>query len=318
MDAQHERLSLPDFRYQFLDPAALIASDEFRFVEDFLRSTGRTQIGWHYITDLTWIYSQARHWPRATRILDAGGGSGPTQFLLAELGFNVTNVDLYFGRPPLHYEKRYRTSIEVLPSYAASDYVSLLKPRTLRESIKLNILQSSLYRVTLGRRRMHRYIALHERWRTQSGTASDAVGKLRWIAGNLCSLPEILPGSFDAVVSLSALEHIPIALVPQAIGEINRILAPEALWAVTTSGTEQLSTWFHEPSKGLCFSESDIQRLFHATPAASPAAATTLQSYRDCDYLRENLADFYRRSGSLGMPWGKWDPKYIPFGIYRG
>ena len=28
-----------------------------------------------------------------------------------------------------------------------------------------------------------------------------------------------------------------------------------------------------------------------------------------------DLADFYFRSGDNGMPWGNWDPQYMPVGV---
>ncbi len=114
-------------KYEFIDPAAQIESDAFGDVESFLRTTGRTQIGWHYITDLTWLYSHIRRWPSGLRILDAGGGgSGPLQFLLAELGHHVTNLDLYFPALQPKYQRRYGTRLRKLPSHVATDYVALL------------------------------------------------------------------------------------------------------------------------------------------------------------------------------------------------
>src|SRR5262245_45755021 len=107
----------PTLSYEFIDPDAQIASDAFAVVESFLRATGRTQIGWHYITDLTWLYARIRHWPNPLRILDAGGGgSGALQFLLAELGHHVTNLDLHFSELPLRFRRRYATSLRRLPS----------------------------------------------------------------------------------------------------------------------------------------------------------------------------------------------------------
>ena len=73
-------------RYIFVDPDEILKTADFEFVRTFLEDTGRTQIGWHYVVDLAWIYSQARNWPTGYRILDAGGGRGPTQFLLESLG----------------------------------------------------------------------------------------------------------------------------------------------------------------------------------------------------------------------------------------
>ena len=87
--------------YEFIDPEEQIDSSDFGFVESFLKDTGRTKIGWHYITDITWMYSRIKNWPRDTKILDAGGGVGPLQFLLAEMGFHITNIDMVLAQPPV-------------------------------------------------------------------------------------------------------------------------------------------------------------------------------------------------------------------------
>jgi hypothetical protein len=36
---------------------------------------------------------------------------------------------------------------------------------------------------------------------------------------------------------------------------------------------------------------------------------------RACAELRDNLASFYFKSGSNGMPWGVWDPQYQSVGV---
>ena len=59
-------------KYQFINPDDMIASEDFALVENFLKAIVRRQIGWHYITDMVWIYSKAKNWPRGSRVLDAG------------------------------------------------------------------------------------------------------------------------------------------------------------------------------------------------------------------------------------------------------
>jgi 2-polyprenyl-3-methyl-5-hydroxy-6-metoxy-1,4-benzoquinol methylase len=303
--------------YEFIDPSDQITSADFAEVESFLRDTGRTQIGWHYITDLTWLYRRARHWPNRLCILDAGGGgNGPLQFLLAELGHHVVNMDLHFPELPASYRRRYGTRLRHLPSHTSTDYVALLAPNTRAERLKAMIKRTALYRTWRGWSEGQQYAARHDAWRARHGLAHRDVGRIEWVRANLCAAPEMQSNSFDAVVSLSALEHVPLDLLPQALAEIRRLARPDAHWAVTTSGTEQERTWFHEPSRGHCFAEKDLQRLFGAHFKGGLDASTALQRYRECAYLRENLAEFYKRSGAYGMPWGIWDPKYIPVGLY--
>jgi SAM-dependent methyltransferase len=289
-------------RFEYLDPDALMARPEFRDVERFLRATRRREIGWHYVIDLTWIYGQARGWPQGGRVLDAGGGAGPAQFLLAEMGFDVVNVDLAHTLPRAPWRRRYAVSLERLPSYEPTAYVDHLRATYGKAgSPRWRLLGDLRKRWRVGR------------WRTAAGLRS-APGALRLVEGNVCAMPELADGSFDAVVSLSALEHVPAAELPRALAEIRRVLKPGAAWAVTTSATPLPQSWFHEPSRGWCFSADDLARHFNATGMASDAAQV-LEHYRGCAYLREHLAGFYRKSGQNGMPWGKWDPQYVPVGI---
>ncbi|MFC1797252.1 methyltransferase domain-containing protein [Pseudomonadota bacterium] len=304
-------------RYIFIDPDKILETPDFDFVATFLRDTGRTQVGWHYFIDLAWIYSQVRNWPSSYRILDAGGGHGPTQFLLAELGFNVTNLDLVLREPAPRVQKRYRMTIETSGSYQETTYVDHLtrnsKKRHVLRKLREVIYYSSLYQDLSSKK----YRKVHDQWRKDSGIASE-VGRLAWMRANLCDVPEIAASSFDAVVSLSALEHIPAALLPQAWAEITRICKPDVKVAITTSATEQATTWFHQPSQGNCFSENDLETIFGARPARSNLPANEMIGhYQSCAYLKDNLAGFYSKSGDNGMPWGKWDPVYFPVGLFQ-
>ena len=248
-------------KYEFIDPEEQITSDDFNFVETFLKSTGRTQIGWHYITDITWIYSRVKNWPHSTRILDAGGGHGPLQFLLAELGFDVTNIDMALSKPPNAYAKRYSTRFYKLPSYSSTSYMHLIANQdTIKSRIRTMIKESIIFRLI----RSIGYKHIHDKWRNASNLRQVRIGSLQWIAGNLCDMPEIEDASFDAVVSLSALEHVPIDQLDGVITTISRVLKPSAEWAVTTSGTERSRSWYHESSQGYCFSVTDIEKIGRA------------------------------------------------------
>ena len=109
----------------------------------------------------------------------------------------------------------------------------------------------------------------------------------------------------------------PLENLKTAFDEIKRVVKPNAHWAVTTSGTEKAETYFHESSQGNCFSCGEFENTFGASPKGEQDPQKILQKYQNCGYLKENLAKFYFKSGKYGMPWGKWDPKYIPVGIFK-
>ncbi|MEH1983304.1 MAG: methyltransferase domain-containing protein [Nostoc sp.] len=302
--------------YEFIDPELQIASNDFSFVESFLKETGRTQIGWHYITDITWIYSRVKNWSRDLKILDAGGGNGPLQFLLAEMGFHVTNIDMALCEPPIAYSLRYQTKLKMLPSFEPTSYEEFLsggRRKSFKHPLKNLLKANPIYKFWTHRK----YATSHDKWRSLVHLSDTPLGSIQWCVGNLCQMPEIPSGNFDAVVSLSAWEHIPYELLDTALTEILRVLKSDARWAVTTSGTENLSTLWHEPSQSNCFSVTDIENLFGAETLNSQSPENILDKYRKCSYLKDNLAEFYKQSGKYGMPWGIWEPKYIPFGLSR-
>lgn len=304
-------------KYVLLNPEEIIDTPQFEFIMTFLKSTGRTQIGWHYYIDLAWIYSQVKNWPTNYRILDAGGGYGPTQFLLTELGFNVTNVDLSLDYSTRRFQKRYEMEFKLAESYQKTDYVDHLSNKRSRKHILKKLKDTVNSTKLLQYLSAEKYRHIHDRWR-KTNQVQYGVGRLDWIQANICNAPEIATDSFDAVVSLSALEHIPIELLPQAWTEITRICKPDAHIAITTSATEQNATWFHNPSKGYCFSEQDIKTIFNAIPEETNLPANEiLEKYRSCTLLKNNLAAFYYTSVNNGMPWGKWNPSYIPVGLFQ-
>ena len=307
---------MTDTEISCLTPSNIIGSDDFKFVESFISSTKRREIGWHYIVDLTWIYSNAKKWPRRFKILDAGGGNGPTQFLLAEMGFDVTNIDLFLEEPRLSYLSRYKTTKKILDSYSATDYVEHLESvsekvgirNRLRPFVKNNYLYQKLKEI--------KYIKRHDNWRSTVGLDDCQLGRIKWLQGNLIHIPEIPSNTFDAVVSLSAIEHIPINQLPLSIAEMKRVVRDDGYFAITTSASVSDKSWYHEPSQGWCFSAEDLYKLFGGRINTSNPQDILLQYYNN-KYLKENLADFYYKSGMNGMPNGRWNPQYFPVGISR-
>lgn len=305
--------------YELIDPSQQIAGPDFHIVRSFLKMTGRTQIGWHYITDLTWLYSHIKHWPKSLKILDAGGGTGPLQFLLAEMGFNITNVDMVLKPPPPSVRDRYQTILNQLPESDTSEYMDFLncKQRNRQFFGLKRTVKKLKKRVQENRIVIHFHHFKHNRWRQLFGLSSAQVGKINWEVGNLCNLNGIPSKSFDAVVSLSALEHIPMEYLGKALNEIRRVLKNQYYCAITTSTTDRMSTWYHQPSLGYCYSVADLEKYFEVRSVNPQDPKRILQEYRNCGYLKKHLAKFYSKSGNYGMPWGIWDPKYIPVGIYQ-
>jgi hypothetical protein len=98
-----------------------------------------------------------------------------------------------------------------------------------------------------------------------------------------------------------------------------RVLKPGGMLLATLGATRD-QDWFHEASKGWCYTDASLRRLFELSDGAAsnyPEYDHLMNSLRNCTELRSGLAGFYYRSGNNGMPWGIWDPKYQTVGVKR-
>ena len=146
-----------------------------------------------------------------------------------------------------------------------------------------------------------------------------AAGRGTFYRHNLETMSELEDESFDAVVSVSALEHNDPSVLPQVVQELMRILRPGGVLLATLAATRD-QDWYHEPSQGWCLTEATLRSAF----GMPPDSLTNFSEYdslfavlRDAEALRERLAPLFFESGESGMPWGVWDPKYHPIGIRR-
>jgi ubiquinone/menaquinone biosynthesis C-methylase UbiE len=133
-------------------------------------------------------------------------------------------------------------------------------------------------------------------------------------------MPLLPDGIFDGVVSLSALEHNDHDDLDKCLEEILRVTKQAGRIFITVSAS-QGEDWFHEPSQGWCYSEASIKKYFQL-----PDDVKTNFSQKDIlleklkkegNPLHQRLAPAYFKSGTNGMPWGRWNPQYQPLGIAK-
>jgi SAM-dependent methyltransferase len=260
----------------------------------------RIGLGWHYLLDLAWMLARIDV-ERGSWILDAGAGRGILQWYLCESGMRIISVDRNSRAVlPLRLRARYRVSgqrtrdlapiSEIVRAQVRQDGFSLGTPaRFARDAIEL---------ISRRRRRNGEVVIYNE---------------------DLSHLTEISDGSVDAVIAVSALEHNDPDQLEVVVAELMRVLKPGGR-LVATLGAARGDDWFHEPSRGWCYSATTLRRIFNL----SPDTRTNYDQYdrlldqlRSCAELRDNLAAFYFRSGDNGMPWGIWDPAYQPVGVSK-
>lgn len=262
------------------------------------RSLG-LEFGWHYLLDLTWVLGQLGE-VSGKRIMDAGAGTGIIQWHLANHGAEVISVDR-MSRATLPLKFRTRFNVR---GWRETDLTPTLQ--VIRNNSRLN---NGVWAQVKSRLKEAR--ALADRRRSS--------GKV-WIYNqDLSSLSDITSNSMDAVVAISALEHNHPDQLSLVVQELMRVLVPGGV-LLATLGAAQDRDWLHEPSKGWCYTDASLRRLFNlppGTPSNYHKFDELFSALVDCTELRDSLAKFYYRSGDNGMPWGVWDPKYPPVGVCK-
>lgn len=286
-------------------PVSLLESHR-ALVTDFRSLSWQVGVapGWHYLLDLGWaanvLETLGLH---RGRILDAGAGIGLMQWWLASRGAEVLSID----RDPRHFTRRMRAittvkgSPDPLPSLRQSAW------RRIR-----NVDGVSIARWVWRTRGAVRDLVLGD----PSGSGTGIVIATQ---SDLRDLSVVESDSVDAVVSISSLEHNALDDLPVVIAELMRVLRPGGK-LIATVGASKSEDWFHEASAGWCFTEATLRSVFGL-------AADCPSNYRDydrlmaelvaCRELKENLAQFYFRSGRNGMPWGRWNPVYQTVGVVK-
>jgi len=258
------------------------------------------ELGWHYLLDLPWAAGlMAPLIPG--RVLDAGAGIGLMQWWMAERGATVISVDKerHRGLTPEMWE-RFRVR-----GLRLGDRLDLYWRPYPPSANPLRWLVRGA-RAALWRRRI------------VGRLARPGHGRVVFYNADVARLDDVADASVDAVVSISALEHNAPERLPQCLAELVRVLKPGGPLVATISAARD-ADWYHEPSSGWCYTEQSIRKLFGLAdcPSNFDRYDEMLGELRGCDELRRNLGELYFRSGNNGMPWGVWDPRYVPVGIVK-
>ncbi|TET85704.1 MAG: class I SAM-dependent methyltransferase [Anaerolineales bacterium] len=263
-------------------------------------------LGWHYLLDLNWAAHMLQHNP-GQHVMDAGAGTGVMQWWLAAQGINVLSVD---RSDRANLDLRFRAWCP-LQGLRPGDLQPLPRPG-LREFLpprrpwQWHRWPGNLYHA------LSIAMAKEPRPPHHRGTVTICNQDL----ANIFDIPD---ASVDAVVSISALEHNEPDGLRCVVKELMRVIKPGGK-LVATLGAAKEKDWFHEPSKGWCYTEATLRDIFDLPADCSSnydQYDELFEMLRDCAELRENLADFYFKSDENGMPWGIWDPKYQSVGVVK-
>jgi SAM-dependent methyltransferase len=288
-------------------PVSLLNQERARIEQlKHLAHSLRLEFGWHYLLDLVWILSQMQL-SRGLRVIDAGAGVGVMQWYLAERGLEVISVDRD-SRANLPARFRLRFQVRGLRPGDLQPLRTVLRTPLEKNRVIFKRVVSKSVDTSLG------WVSGHVVHAFDSNKGSVLIYNQ-----DLRSLLDIPDCSIDAIVAVSALEHNDPENMGQVVAELMRVLKPGRPLLATLCAAKE-HDWFHEPSSGWCYTESTLKKIFDLsceTPSNYSLYDALFAQLRDCSELRENLAQFYFRSGDNGMPWGRWDPKYQPVGICK-
>jgi SAM-dependent methyltransferase len=259
-------------------------------------------LGWHYLLDLSWIISQLDVTP-GTKVVDAGAGIGLMQWYLAGKGVEVISIDRASRLDlPLRLRANYKVK-GMLNSDLKPAFITLVD--NFRNSSPFTEKAKGLLRDAY--------------WVLNSGIMKKPAGSVTIYRHDLNSLDELADASVGAVVAVSSLEHNPPDELPGVVNELMRVIKPGGA-LLASLGAAQNQDWFHEPSKGWCYTAQTLCTKF-SLPESVPINYAQYNPLFDqlinCRELKDHLADFYFHSGDNGMPWGKWEPQYQPVGVCK-
>ena len=284
--------------------------------------------GWHYDLDLIWILTHLEKLkvPPGATILDAGGGLGMMQFILASRGYNVISLDFAKRQIPEHARGIF--NIET-PEQSSEQYHQYQEFMTYgqgdnKESLQLlpklkKVLLSPTSLLRSIKYRFGRYTDKQRSLRTYKEELKkdhQHFGKITFLPGTFNKIP-LADNHVDALVSVSAFEHNTYADMPSSVQEFNRILKQGAFQIVTTSATDQQKDWYHEPTLGWCFTEETLSKWF-AIRQISFDYETKRQKICQSEKLANRIADYYKYSESGALPYGDLNnATYFPVGLIR-
>jgi SAM-dependent methyltransferase len=236
---------------------------------------------------------------------------------LAESGYQVVSVDFSDRRMQLPIRLAY--PIQTFKGDTESgEYLGHMNSKYSTESPNIT---NHLVTLRRGAHKTRKFLIALSRlpsffYRRRRHNAK--VGSILIYWSNVLNMNLLEDESVDVVVSLSAIEHLKKPEIEKAVGEFKRVLKPDGALIITTNAAKD-HDWYHEPSMGWCFSEQSLRRSF----GLNQNCASNWDEYdsfheeiRSCVELQRRLSPSYAWSGKNGMPWGIWDPQYVPVGLF--
>jgi ubiquinone/menaquinone biosynthesis C-methylase UbiE len=311
---------------ELLTPELLEDDVKLNEIDHWLNIMNRVQ-GWHYDMDIIWLLRELEKAgiKKGSTILDAGAGLGATQFVLAARGYNVISLDFSRRKFPILSRDIFDIEINDQDSLEYKhDYIGYVKYEENKSVISIrnrvfyiiNKLlelgpQGILYRVKhrLRERENQRLNSIEKTKEHQE------FGKIEFIRAAFHEIP-LKDAAVDALVSVSAIEHADKNILEKNISEMKRVVKKDGLLLITTSATRKKEDWFHEKTRGWCFSKESLRKIIGSdlydnyNPELAEEKILSSDIWRkriDPYYVNDSESEFYQRK-IQSLP-------YLPVGL---
>lgn len=248
-----------------LEPSLLEDKENLEDIIFWQYAMNRPQ-GWHYDLDFLWILKSLSEAgiDKNSTILDAGGGLGPFQYILCSRGYNVVSLDFAKREPPKEAKDLFTIIVDEKDFNYEHDYQEFIsldnKVRYLDKILKilkdLNWLNLKWVFYKLKIRLLHTYFSM----KAKLTLNKTKFGNLTFRRAAFHDIP-YEDNYFDAVVSVSAIEHADKDLLKQNISEIIRVVGKSGKVFLTTSSSTNDQETFDQQTSGWCFSSDSISKI---------------------------------------------------------
>lgn len=242
-------------------------------IDYWLKVMGRTQ-GWHYDMDIVWILSELENAgiKKGATILDAGGGLGITQFILAARGYNVISLDFSKRKIPILAKGIFDIKIEDQEDldydhdYMGSvDYKESNKNLINKSNSHLKSLINFLFNKTFIQKTsiINNFFDSRETLKLnkiEKEKNNSNYGSITFLRASFHNMP-ISNESVDALVSVSAIEHADKKLMLKNHNEMVRVVKKGGPLLISTSANDSEEDSFDEKTLGWCFSLTSLKKL---------------------------------------------------------
>jgi hypothetical protein len=250
--------------------------------------------GWHYYLDQIAIMDILNDAP-AHKILDAGAGLGIIQYVLALKGHTVYSLDYSNRIFPWYYRLFVKFSVIDNEGFDYKhSYQSFIRYRVgftekIRKLLNPIAVFMKVYNSVLTLLCVIVYFLLRL-------LSFKKRGQINLIRASFSDIP-FTDSYFDSVISVSAIEHSDIDMLPNTVSEINRVWNPTGVGNIilTTSACDGPSNSYDKPTESTLFCENFLLKEFGISSGCLDSIKAVSADYNQSMSWRNTLHNYYKR-----------------------